>query len=873
MLKRILLVACLLTASVARAQFPTRDIYGGLVAAPSPNGATGYFHTERMNGGTGHWAIVDPLGNYTWLSCMYAVTYADGGANYAAALAAKYVSHSQWATFQLNRLQQYGYNCIGAFSASGSYNVFPVASFGTPAATPKIPFVWKVGGADLCIRQTSTDPLYPTAVKNIIAGIRSAVVPSYAVGKAFTDVFDPAFLTCVGDLANASGGSYYGFTGGISPTEPYLVAIQTDEADELLGVHVGLPLIGWFAAVTNPYQSGPLTFAFTDPNVYSKQNFATFLQAKYGAGAPGLTALNAAWGSTYTTWGSSGFAWTGANADTGLATGTNTTATYTSVHLSHPGITASSFNLYETAQSTYTSTVSDNFNRSNGGLGANWTTFGTMGAPQIATNEVVTASSTYVGAYYSGTAVANDQYAEITAEASSLSTGALNIILFVRATTSGKSYAASCNGKSNSGIGKYTNTAFTQFTSYTCTFVPGDVLHLEVVGSSIVFFKNNVQVSAYTDTTYTTGAPGFSLGGSTGVAADNFAGGTAANLGSLKIGQDDGSGNLTNTGCVGTPCVSSGTVDYANGRFTVTLASNLPTNEQLSAGYTGNAWPKITTTGTGLMDEDGSSSWVPNNALTGGSATMRTDLENYTFSMMDEYYTVYRTGISAVFPHHMILGFGALNSNADPAVFAASEKDLDLIEINALLPGPQDATTICDNGVAWGNYTCKPELIYGSLSGYPDSEMTSGWGTTPQSSCNIIGATTSADYTLQTLRGTCYVQYTNWLWNATAMNGDRPVVGFDWWEWVDKTAQAGNFGFISSRDNPYGFGLDASSGGCTETQGSVTVTDCSELLNHGDFLTSVIAGQTTMFNNLIQSNAVPPTAPPRAGLLLMAKKK
>jgi hypothetical protein len=54
--------------------------------------------------------------------------------------------------------------------------------------------------------------------------------------------------------------------------------------------------------------------------------------------------------------------------------------------------------------------ISDDFNRANGGLGANWTTLSGFGAPQISTNVVV--GSTEEAAYYSAATPAANQYVQ-----------------------------------------------------------------------------------------------------------------------------------------------------------------------------------------------------------------------------------------------------------------------------------------------------------------------------------------------------------------------------------------------------------------------------------------------------------------------------
>src|ERR1022692_5353139 len=45
------------------------DLYGGLTAMASPNGATGYFRVEKD--AKNRWLFVSPLGNYFWLMSIY----------------------------------------------------------------------------------------------------------------------------------------------------------------------------------------------------------------------------------------------------------------------------------------------------------------------------------------------------------------------------------------------------------------------------------------------------------------------------------------------------------------------------------------------------------------------------------------------------------------------------------------------------------------------------------------------------------------------------------------------------------------------------------------------------------------------------------
>ncbi len=56
--------------------------------------------------------------------------------------------------------------------------------------------------------------------------------------------------------------------------------------------------------------------------------------------------------------------------------------------------------------------ATDNFNRDNGGLGANWTTCSNVQAPQISSNQVVQGSDES-GAYWSADSFNDDQYSKI----------------------------------------------------------------------------------------------------------------------------------------------------------------------------------------------------------------------------------------------------------------------------------------------------------------------------------------------------------------------------------------------------------------------------------------------------------------------------
>ena len=864
---RRLILALLFAAIPCAAQFPAMDSYGGLTGAPAAGGATGHFRTQRMRGGTGRWAFVDPLGNYFWMNGMYALTYADGGTNYGNAVAAKYASHTQWANFQLGRMQQYGFNAIGVYSATGNYNVYPLQSYGISAASIQMPFLYFLNGADYCTRGTSAaTPIYPYNVKNIYNGTNASVYSGG--GRLMPDFYDPAFSTCEVDLVAATGDLTHtyggGFNGGISPSSPWLKGFWLDDTDHLYGSRgFGTGWAGFISTITNPYQA---SCANCDRNVYSKQQLTTFLQAKYGTGSAGLNALNASWGSTYTSWNSTQFSWSGANEDTALITGNGATSSYSAITMTHPLVTASTLTINVKA-SPYTQLASDNFTRANENPlsnGGNWTALPGDCNLQVVSDLAESASTgSNCGAYYSGVSPNANQYSAVT-----VPTLGGTVAVLLRAASSSNHYEIFANnGFSNTSIttSRVVSGTYHQINQVTgINMTAGQVLLAQISGSTITVFVNGVQVDQQTDSSLASGNIGFQIFSSSpgDTTVSNWAGGNYATVADQKVGQDDGAGNLTGTGCVGSPCVTGGTIQYSSGDISnLTFASAVGNNATVNMSYTANAWPKLTTAGTGLLDEDGSSAWFPTQPYpTGGNANLITDMDNFEFAFYDHYFSTAAAAVKGTFPNALTFGPGTFIYNTSPEIFAAEAKDLDVIEVQ--FGGFQSNssnvsdTAPCDAAISLG-YPCKPQIDYFGIAAQPDSEMTTGWGgPNNEATCGITGGTTNVDYTLQTLRGCAYVQAATRMFNAKASNGVQPVIGFEWWEWVDNTVQGqnSNFGIISSRDNPYGLGLDTNSGTCMETQGAVTITDCSELSSRGDFLTLAIKGNAQLFYGLLGAN-------------------
>lgn len=170
---------------------------------------------------------------------------------------------------------------------------------------------------------------------------------------------------------------------------------------------------------------------------------------------------------------------------------------------------------------------SDNFNRADGGLGANWTTAGS--AMNISSNRAVgtTANS---GGYYNGDTPNADCYVQ--AQFAILPSGGTEYLtIYLRFnTTSFNGYGARYINGTGMQIVKITGGAVSQLALMGAAPTAGQVVRLEASGTTLTMYYDGVSAGSTTDSTY-------SAAGRTAIAASNSGSG-----GSLD---DFETGNLT----------------------------------------------------------------------------------------------------------------------------------------------------------------------------------------------------------------------------------------------------------------------------------------------------------------------------------------
>jgi hypothetical protein len=184
--------------------------------------------------------------------------------------------------------------------------------------------------------------------------------------------------------------------------------------------------------------------------------------------------------------------------------------------------------------------ATDNFNRANGGLGANWgeiTTAGGFGELTISSNVVgggTAGADQGSASRYTAVSFTNDQYSQVTVQGFGFFGSAYQVGTICRSSAdqdgAADYYYARVEDQATNPktwrVGKNVNGTFTSLADTTRTTNAGDVIKLEVIGSALKVYQNGTLVSALnvTDTDRTTGNPGAYATGGGGPSIDNWEG-------------------------------------------------------------------------------------------------------------------------------------------------------------------------------------------------------------------------------------------------------------------------------------------------------------------------------------------------------------
>jgi hypothetical protein len=283
------------------------DQYGGYRDLPVDGGGT--FRLAKVGS---RWVFVTPDGHAFWMRAVYGIDITDGGGAYVQALQQKYggdhIPWSAYVTQAARRMRGWGFNALGEYTSNYAW---PVESHGRGWSNPeRMPFVRYIGPSHY-----GKQP--PFLVKDIQSGVDEAVTPGLWRVEGFPDVFDPAFAAAAANMAR--GGAHPELSEETLRSSPWIVGVTMDDRDYLFGFGAARAQggwhqhLGWIAMATAPMQqanprvwvSATQGVTYRDRTVHTKYAVRDFLRRRYGT----LAALNAAWGSRYTTWDSDGAAW------------------------------------------------------------------------------------------------------------------------------------------------------------------------------------------------------------------------------------------------------------------------------------------------------------------------------------------------------------------------------------------------------------------------------------------------------------------------------------------------------------------------------------------------------------------------------------
>ena len=310
------------------------DQYGGNSLIHCSAGAAPRFYTAQIGS---RWWLCNPLGNAMWGQGVYAVGPQGSLAKYGGSGAAA-------GTATVNRLNAWGFNFVDAYSTDA---VQPWNAFNP---IPTIEIVRPCGYG-----------MYASGESAVVGSLGQNIKDLAHLGSPYYTNLNPNGMCDWGDLTRIGQALNYTLTktttGGIATAIQglpataaslgYVIGIAVEDSDQTWAYFgsvendpfdtqpsgMGAAYGGFITAVISPYEQADANanrqaLFNTDQVVYTKKAWHDFLVAKYGT----IGALNTAWGSTYTTFG------TTASAVTGEAFGTTNGSSASFTHtLATPG--------------------------------------------------------------------------------------------------------------------------------------------------------------------------------------------------------------------------------------------------------------------------------------------------------------------------------------------------------------------------------------------------------------------------------------------------------------------------------------------------------------------------------------------------------
>lgn len=317
-MKKILLLLYLLVPAFAHAY--TLDTYGGVNELLCPAGSAAHFYTQKIGN---HWWLCTPAGHVFFKQSQFLMNRPPGPTVTAAS---KYGSVANWDDAITRQVSSWNFNTIDLGSDE---TLWPGYASNNPAV--KLPYMYGILADRDAMNMNPISGMdvythYPAdhAAHNIWADMPGSFYASGVWAPDIADFYDSAIATITAyDFAHLL--EWKAILAGDSS---WLLGITIGDADDLFAFSgddtENIPArnhceqLAWDVLAAGPnqytgrardmYSTGTwdgysaYQYLYYDPVLQSKTQLQTYLQGKYAT----IADLNAAWGSSYTTFGTSG---------------------------------------------------------------------------------------------------------------------------------------------------------------------------------------------------------------------------------------------------------------------------------------------------------------------------------------------------------------------------------------------------------------------------------------------------------------------------------------------------------------------------------------------------------------------------------------
>lgn len=266
------------------------------------------------------------------------------------------------------------------------------------------------------------------------------------------------------------------------------------------------------------------------------------------------------------------------------------------------------------------------------------------------------------------------------------------------------------------------------------------------------------------------------------------------------------------------------TIRYSTGELKIRFSAVPPAGVTIYATYRYGGWPRQSSGGRGVLDEDGSSPWWPkDDTLRKIDGPVAQDLDEFLSRIAARYFEVLDSERKKYFGNHLLIGPDALSVFTRQRILVEAAKHVDMFLVSSAEPGEPRTSA------ARRMYDATGIPVYPYMVGIANGD--SPYSSVGMKGCEKNGWNMNCMQT-QAGRGQWYNrQIAEWQNNFRGSDGYGFVVGVSWWQLTDNAGEKTNFGLVSLKDNLYD-GVQSSPGATVDEFG---IPRGGEARNYGAF--------------------------------------